>query len=172
MLFPFFYVLNCLYIRYRNIIFTLANSYYSSITDHAKKRPESIEQAALQFASSRDLVESWDTHVMPLTLSKFSFPRIGGSRMYGSLGCIRDLLERSETASPLFLACHTVSHAYLANKSRSSGLVSSHRSSYGKSLRVLKVVLSDPDMQRDDATLLTVWILCLYEVSSVVTACL
>lgn len=104
---------------------------------------------------------------MPLVVSQFSFPVPGGNRIYGSLECVPGLLRRAEVESVLYLACHAVSYAYLAIKMQSSSLALSHRALYGKALRALRFALLDHGSQKQDCTLLAVWLLCLYEVGHV-----
>jgi hypothetical protein len=105
---------------------------------------------------------------MPLIVSQFSFPTQGGGRVYASLECFPKLLRGAETGSVLYLTCHAVGHAYLANKTRSSSsLELSHRDWYGKALHALRLALRDPELQKEDCVFLAVWLLCLYEVSAV-----
>jgi hypothetical protein len=106
-------------------------------------------------------------HIMPLIVNRFSYPAPGGSRTYGLLECFPHLLRRAESESALYLACHAVGYAYLANKTQSTGLLLSHRDAYGKALRALGLALHDPRLQKQDCILLAVWLLCLYEVSPV-----
>ncbi|KAH8705978.1 hypothetical protein BGW36DRAFT_422503 [Talaromyces proteolyticus] len=109
--------------------------------------------------------ESWDLHVIPLILSQFSSVAPGGgvSRVYSSLESAFNPLHTMESGSLLDLASHAVGSAYLANKTRSPNFKATHQRLYGKALRVLHVVLQDPKLQKQDSTLLAVWLLCLYE---------
>jgi hypothetical protein len=139
------------------------NENSDAIPDHRKGRRSNTSESL--HVLSRSLVESYDMHVMPLILNKFSFPSPGGRRIHGSLEFIPTLLGQADNASVLYLACHAVSYAHLSNISRpDGGIVASHLSSYGKSLHALKLALCDRDLQKHDATLLAVWLLGLYEV--------
>jgi hypothetical protein len=125
-----------------------------------------FRSSPLTLSPSRQVVESWDVHIIPLIVSQFSFPRPGGGRLYGSLECFPHLLQRAETDSVLYLACHAVGYAYLANKSQTPGTKLSHQSRYGKALYALRLALLDPELQKQDSTLLAVWLLGFYEVRS------
>lgn len=114
---------------------------------------------------ARRVVESWDMHIMPLIVNQFSFKLPEGGRTFGSLECFSTLLQSVETSSVLYLACHAVGYAYLANKARSSSLILSHRWRYGRAIQALRQALHNPLVQKLDGIFLAVWLLCLYEVS-------
>jgi hypothetical protein len=110
-------------------------------------------------------VESWDTYIIPLIVNQFSLRIPGRGRVYGSLACVSHLLKDAEADSALYLASHAVGYAYFAQKAQSSSLVKSHKSRYGRALHKLRLTLYDPVLQKQDCTLLAVWLLCFCEVS-------
>ncbi|KAL4862735.1 hypothetical protein BDV12DRAFT_39161 [Aspergillus spectabilis] len=62
-------------------------------------------------------------------------------------------------------ASDLVGYACLTNKSPSPSreLSIRYRRAYGQALQQLRLALEDPDSQRQDDTLLAVWLMCLYE---------
>jgi hypothetical protein len=105
-------------------------------------------------------------HIEPLIVSQFSFAIPGHGRVYGSLECIHSLLSDAKTDSVLYLASQAVGYAYFANKTQSWDLMATRRARYGQSLQALRYALLDPVLQKQDATVLAVWLLCFYEAST------
>lgn len=144
---------------------------YGSESDDVIYPEERLHSAESRFRSpwplspSRALVESWDAHIPPLVVSQFSFPVHGQRRVYGALECIPKLLKNTKSDSVLYLATQAVGYAYFANKTHSPGLIASRRTRYGRALQALRFALHDPILQKQDGTLLAVWLLCFYEVS-------
>lgn len=114
---------------------------------------------------SREIIESWDLHIVPLLVNQFSFPTAHGGRTNGSLECLPILLGNAKSDSTLSLVAHAVGYVYLANRTNSRESAIVHKSLYGRTLRSLRADLSQPSCQREDSTLLAVWLSCLYEVS-------
>lgn len=83
------------------------------------------------------------------------------------MGCIPSLVRKAEKDSALHAACHAVAYAYLANKFPMSSAALSHQARYGKALQALGDAMRDPVLQKQDETLLAVWLLGLSEVSGV-----
>ena len=103
-------------------------------------------------------------HIIPFIVDQFSFPSAHGSRIYASLECFPNILRKSEPGSVLQMACKAVGSIYLANRSPSNESIVSHRRMYGNALQQLQSALSNPKTRNQDDILLSVWLLCLYEV--------
>jgi hypothetical protein len=69
-----------------------------------------------------------------------------------------------EEDSILYLAWNAVGWAYLANKSWRLSAISNRVQAYSRVLGAINQVLRDPEQYKSDRTLLTVWLLTLYEV--------
>lgn len=129
-----------------------------------KSSNASTFQSSTSPSPTHQIIEAWDVHIMPLIVYQFSFPSPGGGRIYGALECFSNLLGTLRDGSTLQLACNAVGHAYLANKSPSRSLTATHRRVYGDALQVLQRALNDSHLRNQDDTLLSVWMLCFYEV--------
>ncbi|KAF7595718.1 hypothetical protein BBP40_005162 [Aspergillus hancockii] len=105
----------------------------------------------------------WEVHVKPLVISQFTIVTSQGARVYGSVDFLPQLLEHADTKSTLYAACSAIASAYFANRTRSDSIGFGHRKLYGKALRSLSNDVANVEMQKQDSTLATMWLLCLYE---------
>lgn len=136
---------------------------------HSESQLGNIDRILRSFqeklSPSSGLSETMDAHAMPLIVSQFSHCVQGMYHMHSGFECFPDLFQKAETNSSLYLACQAVSSAYFSNRTRALNPTLMHRRIYGKSLRAVHLALLDPTYQRQDSTLLAVWLLCLYAVS-------
>jgi hypothetical protein len=88
----------------------------------------------------------------------------GGGRFYGSLECFSVILPNVQPGSLTRVACDAVGYLYFMHKTPSRNLATRHQRAYGQSLQQLRLAVDHPVAQRQDETLLAVWLLCLYEV--------
>lgn len=112
----------------------------------------------------RPLHEALENHAVPLLLSQFSY-EVRGTRYHGFLDFLPDMLVAIHKESPLELACKAVAGAYLSNKAGEYA-VPERVETYGRALTSVNLILRDPERCRDDAALMCVWFMGLYEVSS------
>lgn len=138
--------------------------------DFALTREEIMEQvdASLQAAEQasptrQSLLGSCNDHLIPLIMYRFSFGTVNG-QVQSLFDFLRPLMTRAEEGSPLFLACHAVGSAYLANKAGQSNPVSDPVKAYIPALSAINRALHDPEDYKTDSTLLGVWLLGFYEV--------
>lgn len=137
--------------------------------DYPEERMRDVDrffQSSWTPSPSRQLIESWEMHIEPLIVSQFSFAIPGCGRVYGSLECIHGLLKDAKTDSVLYIASQAVAYAYFANKTQSWDLMATRQARYGQSLHTLRHALLDPVLQKQDSTVIAVWLLCFYEVST------
>jgi hypothetical protein len=88
----------------------------------------------------------------------------GGGRFYGSLECFSVILPTVPPETLTRFACDAVGYLYFGHRTPSQDLATRHRRAYGQALHQLRLALEDPVAQKQDETLLAVWLLCLYEV--------
>jgi hypothetical protein len=135
----------------------------SSVEDQEDHKRSSSPCAESQTIPSR-IIESWDMHIIPFILEQFSFPSARGGRIHGSLECFPVLLRKVQPGSALHLATKAVGYVYLANRAPSQDSTLAHRKVYGNGLKQLQLELEDPGLRNQDDVLMSVWLLCLYEV--------
>ncbi|KAE8379709.1 hypothetical protein BDV26DRAFT_156031 [Aspergillus bertholletiae] len=107
--------------------------------------------------------EPWETHAKALVISQFTILTLRGASVYASFDFLPPLLERADPESTLYQVCNAISSAYFANLARSDSIGLRHRKIYGRALQSLATDVSDVEKQRQDSTLVAVWLLCLYE---------
>jgi hypothetical protein len=88
----------------------------------------------------------------------------GGGRFYGSLEYFSVILPTVPPESLTRSACDAVGYLYFMHKTPSRDLTTRHQRAYGHALQQLRLAVDHPVAQRQDETLLAVWLLCLYEV--------
>ncbi|KAE8387272.1 hypothetical protein BDV23DRAFT_186535 [Aspergillus alliaceus] len=134
-----------------------------------KQNREQEARYLCQFVGARQpslpyaLTEQWEAHVKPLVISQFTIVTSQGARVYGSVDFLPQLLEHADTKSTLYTACSAIASAYFTNRARSDSIGFGHRKLYGKVLRSLSNDVANVEMQKQDSTLATMWLLCLYE---------
>jgi hypothetical protein len=109
------------------------------------------------------LAESWNDHIMPMIMDKFSFETENGE-----IQCvfkpIPHVLAKTKDGSLLYLACNAVCHAYMAKATSKTGVLSNAARSDGTALVAVNQAIRDPRQCKSDDTLMAVWLLSLYEV--------
>ncbi|RFU27687.1 hypothetical protein B7463_g8634, partial [Scytalidium lignicola] len=105
------------------------------------------------------LPESWNKHCIPLVMNKFSFDMVGS--IYS---IIPRAISKAEEGSAFYQAFSAVGCAYVANVSWSLQAISNRAMAYGTALSAVNLALRDPQQCKSDSTLLSVWLLGMYEV--------
>lgn len=135
----------------------------SSVEDQEGHKRSSSPCAESQTIPSR-IIEPWDMHIIPFIIEQFSFPSARGGRIHGSLECVPVLLQKFQPGSALHFATKAVGYVYLANRAPSQDSTLAQRKIYGNALKQLQLELDDPRLRNQDDVLMSVWLLCLYEV--------
>ncbi|OGM49366.1 hypothetical protein ABOM_003506 [Aspergillus bombycis] len=107
--------------------------------------------------------EEWEAHAKPLVISQFTILTMQGARVYGSFDFLPQLLEHTDSTSTLHKVCNAVASASFTNRSRPDSTGFGHRKLYAKALQSLSNDVSHVEKQKQDQTLVAVWLLCLYE---------
>ncbi|KAE8405416.1 hypothetical protein BDV37DRAFT_281823 [Aspergillus pseudonomiae] len=116
-----------------------------------------------QLALTYTPTEQWEDHAKPLVISQFTILTLQGARVYGSFDFLPQLFERADAKSTLHKVCNAVASACFDNRSRSDSMGFSHKKLYVKALQSLSNDISHVEKQKQDQTLVAVWLLCLYE---------
>lgn len=124
---------------------------------------ENFLESELLCSPTLSLSESWNNHLICFIMNKFSFP-VGDGQVESFFSIFSRLLSKMEEDSILYLAWNAVGWAYLANKSWRLSAISNRVQAYSRVLGAINQVLRDPEQYKSDRTLLTVWLLTLYEV--------
>ncbi|GAB1202358.1 hypothetical protein APSETT445_000970 [Aspergillus pseudonomiae] len=117
-----------------------------------------------QLALTYTPTEQWEDHAKPLVISQFTILTLQGARVYGSFDFLPQLFERADAKSTLHKVCNAVASACFANRSEPDSAGFSHKKLYVKALQSLSNDISHVEKQKQDQTLVAVWLLCLYEV--------
>lgn len=145
------------------------NDIYNSCYTYPDDSPEictaESQASKLHYPLQDSLPESWNDHVIPLIISKFSFDIARGFNK-SIFNTIPRVIAEVEDGSVLFTACNAVGCAYMANITRSPNVIFYRAKAYTTALAALNSALLDPQEHTNDKVLLSVWLLSLYEVSS------
>ncbi|KNG82480.1 hypothetical protein ANOM_009525 [Aspergillus nomiae NRRL 13137] len=118
-----------------------------------------------QLALTYTPTDQWEDHAKPLVISQFTILTLQGARVYGSFDFLPHLFERTDAKSTLHKVCNAVASACFDNRSRSDSMGFSHKKLYVKALQSLSSDVSHVEKQKQDQTLVAVWLLCLYEIA-------
>lgn len=121
--------------------------------------------SAIQTPSS-GLADDSDLHLISLFVSKVCSSD-NAQVAVGFLAFLPAMVTKlgsSKDESGLILTCQAISYAFIANDFGTSESRSRRSLAYGKALKVTNAALNDPVSSVKDETLVTVWLLSLYEV--------
>lgn len=101
---------------------------------------------------------------MPLVMNKFSSDTINGN-CHTIYTAIPHILSSTKVGSALYKVCDAVGRVYLTNTTNSPLAKSRQACAYGKAIAAVKAELQQPQQSKSDETLVSVFLLCIYEVS-------
>jgi hypothetical protein len=139
---------------------------YSVVDIRPPRQVTILDQDGFPLSSERHfplrypLAESWNDHFMPLVMQKFSL-----DVCKGIFYTIPRVTSKAEGGSALYQASNAFGYAYMANINQSPKAISDQVRAYGAALTTLNLALQDPQQSNTDNTLLSAWLLGLYEVS-------
>jgi hypothetical protein len=132
-------------------------------------RTESGESSGVNSVSPRMLPSDvTNSRYVSLVLNLFSIETDSG-RLYGPLELLPTLIDQASEDSCLKLAIKAFAGAYASNQRGDSSIDHKAALAYGRALKSTNKALQDPQQQTQDSTLLTVWLLSVYEVSGSTT---
>uniref|UniRef100_A0A093V4H5 Uncharacterized protein n=1 Tax=Talaromyces marneffei PM1 TaxID=1077442 RepID=A0A093V4H5_TALMA len=106
------------------------------------------------------LSENWDNHFIPLALAGL---RISADMPLTMLNVISNIISQNDHESPLYKALNAVGYAFLARTNPSKNTLAQRIKAYRNALTAVNSTLRDSQKCRTNTTLLTVWVLGLYE---------
>lgn len=109
------------------------------------------------------LSEDWNNHFVPLALAGL---RVYADMSLTMINAISNIISQNEHGSPLYKAFDAVGCAYLARTNPLKNALAHRIKAYREALTALNSTLCDSQKCRTNTTLLTVWVLGLYEVGS------
>lgn len=115
----------------------------------------------------KGLADDWDLHLISLFASKVC-SRVNPQTSIGFLGFLPSMIIKeiaSNENSGLILTCQAISYAFIANQSGTPESKSRRSLAYGQALQTTNAALNDHVLRVKDETLLSVWLLSLYEVT-------
>lgn len=115
-----------------------------------------LAYANRHFTISRSLQESWNHHVIPLIISKFSSESVYSSILH--------IVSKTDETSIIYKACSAVGWAYVTKTSSHANAAFHRTKAYGIALTAVNAALMDPRLCKADDTLMSVWLLGFYEV--------
>lgn len=124
-----------------------------------------LSGSSIQSPSS-GLADDLDVHLISLFMSKVCSSN-NAQIAVGFLAFLPSMVTKSGSSnedSGLILTCQAISYAFIANDFGTSESRSRRSLAYGKALKVTNAALNDPVSSVKDETLMTVWLLSLYEV--------
>jgi hypothetical protein len=115
---------------------------------------------------SKGLADDWDLHLISLFTSKVC-SRVNPQTSIGFLSFLPSMIineAASNEDSGLILTCRAISYAFIANQSGTPESKSRRSLAYGQALKTTNAALNDDVLRVKDETLVSVWLLSLYEV--------
>lgn len=112
---------------------------------------------------SNPLSEDWNNHFIPLALAGL---RLSADMPLTMLNAISNILSQNEHESPLYKAFEAVACTFLARTNPSKNALAHRIRAYRNALTAVNSTLRDSQNCRTNTTLLSVWVLGLYEVRS------
>ncbi|KAH8703195.1 hypothetical protein BGW36DRAFT_83850 [Talaromyces proteolyticus] len=109
------------------------------------------------------LQESWKDQAMPMAIHLFSSDMVNGDNA-SSFNFIPRLLSGVNEGSSIYYVGKTIGCSYLFHLARSSSTVTQILE-YGNALSAINSALRDEEKSKRDDTLLSVWLLSVYEIS-------
>ncbi|KAE8554647.1 hypothetical protein TMatcc_005795 [Talaromyces marneffei ATCC 18224] len=106
------------------------------------------------------LSENWDNHFIPLALAGL---RISADMPLTMLNAISNIISQNDHESPLYKALNAVGYTFLARTNPSKNTLAQRIKAYRNALTAVNSTLRDSQKCRTNTTLLTVWVLGLYE---------
>lgn len=107
------------------------------------------------------LFENWNNHFIPLALAGL---RISADMPLTMLNAISNIVSQNRHGSPLYKAFDALGCAFLAQTDPSKNALAHRIKAYRNALTAVNTTLRDPQKCKTNTTLLTVWVLGLYEV--------
>jgi hypothetical protein len=107
------------------------------------------------------LIEDWNNHFIPLVLTGL---RSIADMPLAMLNAISNIISQNEHESPLYKAFDAVGCTFLARTNPSKNALAHRIKAYRNALTAVNLTLRDSQKCRTNTTLLTVWVLGLYEV--------
>lgn len=116
---------------------------------------------------SKGLADDWDLHLLSLFTSKVC-SRVNPQTSIGFLSFLPSMITKAITSnenSGLILTCRAISYAFIANQYGTPESKSRRSLAYGQALKTTNAALNDHVLRVKDETLVSVWLLSLYEVT-------
>lgn len=110
---------------------------------------------------SNPLSEDWNNHFIPLALAGL---RMSADMPLTMLNAISNIISQNEHESPLYKAFDAVGCTFLARDNPTKNALARRIKAYRNALTAVNSTLRDSQKCRTNTTLLTVWVLGLYEV--------
>lgn len=121
---------------------------------------------SLNQTPSISLADDTNSRLMSLFMSRVC-ARVNNHAAVGFLSFLPSMVTKAASSneeSGLVFTCHAISYAFIANDYRTPEARSRRSLAYGKALQVTNAALDDTIARVKDETLVSIWLLSMYEV--------
>lgn len=112
------------------------------------------------------LSESWNEHLMPLVIHKLSSDAVDGSVCHTIFTAVLHVVCSAKPGSAIFRVCDAIGRVYIANLTNSPLAKVQQARAYGGAIATIKNSLQNPQQSASGETIVSVLLLCIYEVLS------
>lgn len=129
--------------------------------ERSKSSSQDLSHYQKETSISNPLSEDWNNHFIPLALAGL---RMSADMPLTMLNAISNIISQNEHESPLYKAFDAVGCTFLARTNLTKNALARRIKAYRNALTAVNSTLRDSQKCRTNTTLLTVWVLGLYEV--------
>jgi len=112
------------------------------------------------------LVDDWDRRLLPFFMNKVC-SHVDGQKSIAFISFLPTMVTKAANSNEnlgLIQACRAISYAFIVNEYGTPELRSRRSLAYGEALKTTNAALNDKDLRVRDETLVSIWLLSVYEV--------
>lgn len=128
----------------------------------------SIYRGNFNPSPSNGLADDWDLYLLPFFMNKVC-SHLDSQRSIAFISFLPSMVIKAATSNEnpgLIQACRAISYAFIVNESGTPELRSRRSLAYGQALKTTNAALNNNELRVRDETLVSIWLLSVYEVTS------